>query len=118
MKKIFFFFLLVAGVCNGYSQQLVRASGNVQLVTTANTKIAAIVSTSNFTKSWVDGRLSRIANLTATIPPPTPYANSYFFPVGKTDSLYAPVKFAKINTNITTWTAEYFDGLPFNYTNV
>jgi len=91
--------------------------GNDSLLV-SNSAIAAVVSTSNFTKSWVNGRLSRIANVTATIIPPTPYANSYFFPVGKTDSLYAPVQFAKFNTNPTTWTAEYFDGLPFNYTNI
>ncbi len=91
--------------------------GNDSLLV-SNTAIAAIISTSNFTKSWVDGRLSRVANITATITPPTPYNNSYFFPVGKTDSLYAPVQFAKVNTNTATWTAEYFDGLPFNYTNI
>lgn len=82
----------------------------------SNPAVAAIVSTSNFTKSWVDGRLSRTGNVSAPAPL-TPYTNSYFFPVGKTDSLYAPVRLSKFNTNSTTWTMEYFDGLPYDYTN-
>ena len=232
MKKIAVFFLLVAGCCKGWAQQLVRASGNVQLVTTAGTKIvinggitflgtssikstadsiylykttastpegwldstttgamdvtstgnvffrggfrqsfygktrfynlfirntigdtllsscevrnilnldtgfvftrtgfgndsllvsntatSAIISTSNFTKSWVNGRLSRVGNVTASgsTPPISPF---YLFPVGKTDSLYAPVKLAKLNGNTTTWTAEYWFAPPYDYANV
>ena len=83
----------------------------------SNMATAAIVSTSNFTKSWVDGRLSRIANIAGvgSTPPISPF---YLFPVGKTDSLYAPVKMAKFNTNATTYTAEYWDGLPYDNLNV
>jgi len=232
MKKIIVFFLLAAGSCKGWAQQLVRANGNVQLVTTAGTKIVinggitflgtssikstadsiylykttasspegwldstatgamditstgnvffrggfrqsfygktrfyrlfirntigdtllsscevrdslhldtgfvftrsgygndsllvsntgtgVIVSTSNFTKSWVNGRLSRVANVATTVTPP-PITPFYLFPVGKTDSLYAPIKMAKFNSNTTTYTAEYWYALPFDYTNV
>lgn len=90
--------------------------GNDSLLV-SNVATAAIVSTSNFTKSWVNGRLSRTANVAGvgSTPPISPY---YLFPIGKTDSLYAPVKFAKFNTNNTTWTAEYFPQQPFNYLNV
>jgi hypothetical protein len=61
--------------------------------------------------------LSRTGNVVAggSTPPISP---AYLFPIGKTDSLYAPVQLGKINSNTTTWTAEYFDGLPFNYLNV
>jgi hypothetical protein len=83
----------------------------------SNTATAAIVSTSNFTKSWVNGRLSRIANVATTVTPP-PISPFYLFPIGKTDSLYAPIKMAKLNSNATTYTAEYWSGLPYNYTNV
>jgi hypothetical protein len=38
--------------------------------------------------------------------------------VGKTDSLYAPVKMAKLNSNTTTYTAEYWPAQPFDYLNV
>ncbi len=83
----------------------------------SNPAVAAIVSTSNFTKSWVDGRLSRVGNIAGSnsAPPVLPY---YFFPVGKTDSLYAPVILSKLNTNSTTWTMEYFAAQPFDYLNV
>ena len=76
----------------------------------SNTAIAAIVSTSNFSKSWVRGRLSRKANV---LQPAT-----YLFPIGKTDSLFAPVKFAKFNTNNSTWTAEYFVGVPYDHNTI
>ena len=89
--------------------------GNDSLLV-SNTATAAIVSTSNYTKSWVNGRLSRVANVATTVTPP-PISPFYLFPIGKTDSLYAPVKMAKFNGNSTTWTMEYFDGLPFDYLN-
>jgi len=94
----------------------VTGYGNDSLLV-SNTATAAIVSSSNFTESWVNGRLSRTANIAGvgSTPPITP---EYLFPIGKTDSLYAPVKFAKFNTNNTTWTAEYFPQQPFNYLNV
>lgn len=81
--------------------------GNDSLLV-SNTSTAAIVSTSNFTKSWVNGRLSRRGNVTSP---------AYLFPVGKTDSLYAPVKLLKANTNTATWTAEYTPARPFDYLN-
>jgi len=82
--------------------------GNDSLLV-SNPATTSIVSTSNHTKSWVNGRLSRTANVTSPF---------YLFPVGKTDSLYAPVQMLKQNTNTATWTAEYFSGLPFDHGNV
>ena len=79
----------------------------------SSTATGAITSTSNFTKSWVNGRLSRTGNVVGT-----PSANFYLFPVGKTDSLYAPIKLAKVNTNANTWTVEYTKAIPFDRTNV
>lgn len=76
----------------------------------SNPAIAAISSTSNYTKSWVDGRLSRVGNVVQPV--------TYLFPIGKTDSLYAPIKLAKFNSNTTTWTAEYIPALPYDYLNV
>ena len=75
----------------------------------SNPATNAISSTSNYTKSWVNGRLSRKGNVVSPF---------YLFPVGKTDSLYAPIKLLKINTNAATWTAEYFDGFPYDYFNI
>jgi len=83
----------------------------------SNTATTAIISTSNFTKSWVNGRLSRIANIATTVTPP-PISPFYLFPIGKTDSLYAPIKMAKLNSVATTYTAEYWYALPFDYANV
>lgn len=82
--------------------------GNDSLLV-SNPVTTSVTSTSNYTKSWVNGRLSRTANVTSPF---------YLFPVGKTDSLYAPVKMLKQNTNTATWTAEYFTGFPFDYLNV
>jgi|GEM_PF-887360 len=82
----------------------------------SNAATAAIVSTSNFTKSWVNGRLSRVANVATTVTPP-PISPFYLFPIGKTDSLYAPVKMAKFNSNATTYTAEYWYAQPYDRTN-
>ncbi|HMK03235.1 MAG TPA: T9SS type A sorting domain-containing protein [Ferruginibacter sp.] len=75
----------------------------------SNPATTAISSTSNYSQSWVNGRLSRTGNVTS------PY---YHFPIGKTNILYADIRLLKSNTNTATWTAEYFDGLPFDYTNV
>ena len=84
----------------------------------SNTGTGVIVSSSNFTKSWVNGRLSRIANQVTTVTPLPPLSPFYLFPVGKTDSLYAPIKLAKFNGNNTTYTAEYWYAPPYNYSNV
>jgi len=82
--------------------------GNDSLLV-SNPATTAISSTSNYTRSWVNGRLSRVGNVSSPF---------YLFPVGKTDSLYADITLLKANTNTATWTAEYFDGLPFDHTNV
>ncbi len=79
----------------------------------SNVATNAITSTSSFSKSWVNGRLSRTGNVTGT-----PAANFYLFPIGKTDSLYAPIKLSKVNGTTTTWTAEYTYSQPFNRTNI
>ncbi|MEO6541065.1 MAG: T9SS type A sorting domain-containing protein, partial [Ferruginibacter sp.] len=85
--------------------------GNDSLLV-SNPAINAISSTSSFTKSWVNGRLSRTGNVIGNA------ATFYLFPVGKTDSLYAPIKLEKVNGTTSTWTAEYTFSLPFNNTNV
>ena len=84
----------------------------------SNPAIAAIVSTSSYTKSWVNGRLSRKGNIASAGTTPPTITPEYVFPIGKTDSLYAYIKLGKVNTNTTTWTAEYFPAQPFNYLNV
>jgi hypothetical protein len=86
--------------------------GNDSLLV-SNTAVNAITSTSNYTESWVNGRLSRTGNVVGT-----PAANFYLFPIGKTDSLYAPIKLAKVNATTATWTAEYTYATPFDRTNV
>lgn len=88
--------------------------GNDSLLV-SNPAIAAISSTSNYTKSWVNGRLSRTGNVIGSATPNP--AVAYLFPVGKTDSLYAPIKLAKVNATTTTWTAEYTPGTPFDRLN-
>lgn len=85
--------------------------GNDSLLV-SNPAINAITSTSNYTRSWINGRLSRTGNVAGSP------AVFYLFPVGKTDSLYAPIKLEKVNTNANTWTAEYTFDLPFDYLNV
>lgn len=78
----------------------------------SNPAINAIASTSNFTESWVNGRLSRSGNVIGSLP------TFYLFPVGKTDSLYAPVRLEKGTANLAVWTVEYFPDTPFNHLNV
>ena len=84
----------------------------------SNPAIAAVVSNTltPFSKSWVNGRLSRTGNVVGSATPNP--AIAYLFPVGKTDSLYAPVKLAKVNATTATWTVEYTPSLPFNNTNI
>jgi len=82
--------------------------GNDSLLV-SNPATTAISSTSSYTKSWVNGRLSRAGNATAP---------SYLFPIGKTDSLYAPIKMDKQNTSTAIWTAEYFAAQPYDYLNI
>ena len=89
--------------------------GNDSLLV-SNPAIAAISSTSNYTKSWVNGRLSRTGNVPGS-PTPNP-AIFYLFPVGKTDSLYAPVKLAKIDATTAIWTAEYTYAAPYDRLNL
>lgn len=86
--------------------------GNDSLLV-SNPAVNAISSTSSFGESWVNGRLSRTGNVVGT-----PAANFYLFPIGKTDSLYAPIKLSKVNGTTATWTAEYTYATPFNRTNI
>lgn len=88
--------------------------GNDSLLV-SNPAIAAISSTSSYSRSWVNGRLSRTGNVVGSATPNP--AIAYLFPVGKTDSLYAPVKLAKVNSTTATWTAEYTPGVPFDRSN-
>jgi len=89
--------------------------GNDSLLV-SNPAIAAISSTSSYTKSWVNGRLSRTGNVPGSLTPnPAIY---YLFPIGKTDSLYAPIKLAKLDATPATWTAEYWYNSPPNRTNI
>ena len=89
--------------------------GNDSLLV-SNVATNAITSTSSFTKSWVNDRLSRTGNVVGSATPNP--AIAYLFPVGKTDSLYAPIKLAKANATTTTWTAEYTPALPYDNTNI
>ena len=86
--------------------------GNDSLLV-SNLATTAITSTSNYGRSWVNGRLSRTGNVIGT-----PAVDFYLFPIGKTNSLYAPIKLAKVNTNVNTWTAEYTYAPPFDRTNI
>ena len=70
-----------------------RSGYGLDSLLVSNTAIAAITSTSSFTKSWVNGRLSRTGNVVGS-PTPNP-AIFYLFPVGKTDSVYAPINLQK-----------------------
>jgi Secretion system C-terminal sorting domain len=91
--------------------------GNDSLLV-SNPAIAAISSntTPSYSLSWVNGRLSRTGNVIGSATPNP--AVAYLFPVGKTDSLYAPVKLAKVNATTATWTVEYTPSLPFDRTNI
>jgi hypothetical protein len=89
--------------------------GNDSLLV-SNTAINAISSTSSYTESWVNGRLSRTGSVIGNPPPVN--SNFYLFPVGKTDSLYAPIKLFKVNATPATWTAEYTYASPFDRTNI
>lgn len=66
----------------------------------SNSSVNSIQSASGYVTSWVAGILSRATSSTST----------YLFPIGKfknPDTLYAPVKFDKVNTNACVYTAEY-----------
>ncbi len=88
-----------------------RGYGNDSLLV-SNPAINAISSTSNYTKSWVNGRLSRTGNVIGSVTPNP--AIAYLFPIGTADSPYAPVKLAKVNATTNTWTAEFNYGVPFD----
>jgi Secretion system C-terminal sorting domain len=78
----------------------------------SNPATTSIQSTNNFANSWVHGRLERAANAASPF---------YLFPVGKIkagDSLYAPVKLTKFNTNTARYVTEYFPAQPFDRTTV
>ncbi len=77
----------------------------------SNPAIVAISSASSYATSWVHGKLSRKTNVIGG------GIQEYLFPIGKfknPDSLYAPVKFDKFNSNNATYTAEYFPFQPAN----
>lgn len=73
----------------------------------SNPATTSVASTNNFTTSWVQGRLERAANVTSPF---------YLFPIGK-DTLYAPVRITKFNTNTARYVAEYFPAVPYDRTN-
>jgi hypothetical protein len=93
-----------------------RSGYGLDSLLVSNPLINAISSTSSYTKSWVNGRLSRTGNVIGNPPPVN--SNFYLFPVGKTDSLYAPIKLFKVTGTTATWTAEYTYAAPFDRTNV
>ena len=79
----------------------------------SNTALSAITynTDSLATTSWVQGKLSRRANITG---------GAYFFPIGKMagmDSLYAPLRFEKTTTGAATYSAQYFPASPANRAN-
>jgi Secretion system C-terminal sorting domain len=79
----------------------------------SNPALNAIQSSNSFTTSWVRGRLEREANIAGT----GTDGNDYTFHVGN-DTLYAPVKLSKFNTNNVRYMAEYFYATPPNNLNV
>lgn len=91
--------------------------GNDSLLV-SNPAIAAIVSNTAtpFSQSWVNGRLSRTGNVIGSATPNP--AIAYLFPIGKTSTLYAPIKLAKVNATTATWTAEYTPAVPFDRLNI
>lgn len=94
---------------SGYGNDSLLVSNPAITAITSNTAVP-------FSRSWVNGRLSRTGNVIGS-PTPNP-AVAYLFPIGKTDTLYAPIKLAKINSTTATWTAEYIPAEPFDRTNV
>ncbi len=79
----------------------------------SNPALNAIQSTNGFTTSWIKGRLERATNIAGT----GADGFDYVFQVGK-DTLYAPVKLSKFNTNLARYEVEYFPTSPFNRLNV
>lgn len=75
----------------------------------SNTALNAIQSTNSFSTSWIQGRLERATNISGT----GADGNDYVFQVGK-DTLYAPVKLSKFNTNLARYEVEYFPTSPFD----
>jgi hypothetical protein len=90
-----------------------RSGYGLDSLLVSNPSVNAISSTSNYSKSWVNGRLSRTGSIIGT-----PSSNFYLFPVGKTDMLYAPVKLSKVNATAATWTAEYWFAPPYDRLNI
>jgi hypothetical protein len=79
-------------------------------VVISNPAINAIQSTNAFS-SFIIGRLERAAAVAGA---------DYLFPIGKpvlSTVFYAPIRLNKINANATSYTAEYFWGVPFDRTN-
>ncbi len=93
-----------------------RSGYGLDSLLVSNLATNAITSTSSYTQSWVNGRLSRSGNVIGTPPPGN--SNFYLFPVGKTTILYAPIKLFKVNATTATWTAEYTYASPYDRTNI
>lgn len=88
---------------------LVTTIADTLIVT--NPAVAAVQSTTNYTASWVNGKLARASNVANT---------DYIYPIGKldgSDSFYAPIKLDKANTNTAMHTAEYFWQPPIDFNN-
>jgi hypothetical protein len=79
----------------------------------SNPALNAVQSTNSFASSWVNGRLERAANIAGT----GTDGNNYTFQVGN-DTLYAPVRLSKFNTNTARFTAQYFYSTPPNNLNI
>lgn len=86
------------------------ATGNSILID--NPAVNAIQSSSNYSKSYISGKLIRMAAVSD---------GEYFFPVGKittADSFYAPVKLKKVNSNLADYEVEYFKQTPVDNNNM
>jgi hypothetical protein len=84
---------------------------NANTLAVTNTLVGAILSTSNYSKSWINGKLSREQNIGGS---------DYFYPIGKiigTDSFYAPIFIDKVNNNSANYLTEYFRTTPIDFTN-
>jgi hypothetical protein len=90
---------------------LVYFTNDTDSIYVSNPSLTSISSTNGFATSWVHGKLAR--NCTSN-------ASSYLFPTGKiklTDSLYAPVKLKKVNSNAAIYTVAYFPNTPADANN-
>jgi hypothetical protein len=80
----------------------------------SNSALNAVQSTTNYATSWVQGKLRRAAAAAGT----GFDGNDYFFPIGKNNTIYAPVRLSKNNNGATNYMAEYFYVPPPDRTNI